>query len=204
MGLHLDKPAGGGGTHPERWLCFHARSAAAVLLLAATAAAAGPVTVTIAGGADASGHNYEWTITHDHSSPIVYVEFPHFRAYFFTPPPGWKANITHRYPEDRQAGECTAEVEDPAEGLKRGQTGRFAMRIGPKGAPRGEGDVIIRFADNTEVVVLAEVPIKESPGSQHVPLIALGTIFAVFLLVKALKRRKRQRQVESNAPSIGQ
>ena len=48
--------------------------------------------VTIVGGADATGHRYTWTVTNEDTSPIVYVEFPHYRANLFFSPHGWSTD----------------------------------------------------------------------------------------------------------------
>ena len=68
------------------------------------------------------------------------------------------------------------------------------------GTPRGKGDVLIRFADETETRVRAEVPIKEAPADRNVSLIGLSLIFAVFLVVRAVKRRKSNIRTADPAP----
>ncbi|MCH7993214.1 MAG: hypothetical protein IIB57_02090 [Planctomycetes bacterium] len=45
-------------------------------------------------------------------------------------------------------------------------------------------------SDETETRVRAEVPIKETLADRYVSLIGLGLIFAVFLVVRAVKRRE--------------
>ncbi|MCH9002198.1 MAG: prolipoprotein diacylglyceryl transferase, partial [Planctomycetes bacterium] len=66
----------------------------------------------------------------------------------------------------------------------------FGLTVSARGTPRGKGDVLIRFADGTETRVRAEVPIKETLADRYVSLIGLGLIFGVFLVVRAVKRRK--------------
>ena len=58
--------------------------------LVASPAAAQENLVVIEGEPDESGHNYQWTVTNQHDSPIVEIEFPHFRADLFTAPEGWR------------------------------------------------------------------------------------------------------------------
>src|SRR5437868_3393823 len=44
---------------------------------------------------DASGQNYAWIVTNNHTSPIVYVEFPHYHADTFHTPDGWDQKCTN-------------------------------------------------------------------------------------------------------------
>ncbi|UCG17404.1 MAG: hypothetical protein JSV19_05115 [Phycisphaerales bacterium] len=146
--------------------------------------------MTITGGADVSGHNYEWTVTNHHSSPIVLVQFPHYMADVFTPPDGWTSEMTNPLGK----GVCSVES---VTGLPTGRSVTVGLRVAPRGAFRGRGNVLVRFADDTEVLVPAEMPTKEPFIRRNIPVIGLGLAFGAFLLVRALKKRK-PRPLSSN------
>ncbi len=170
-----------------------------VLVFAQTAAA--QPTITIEGGADASAHNYEWTISHDHSAPLIYVEIPHFRADTFTVPQGWTAEIENQNSLDLKPGKCIAKTPDP--GLPRGDTGVFFIRVNAAKALRGQAETIFRFADGIEVVKLMELPVKPSSFEQWAPPVVLLSMFTVFLAAKAARNRKRRKALmakEGGAP----
>lgn len=171
-----------------------------VLLIIDASPAAGTPTVTITGGADASGHNYEWNITHDHAAPLIYVEIPQFRAGWHAPPDGWTGDLTHPRGIGGLDGLFIAQAKSRENGISRGQVARFRLNIGAEGTPRGEGEVLLRFADGSEATVLAEVPVKESAADQNISLIGLGLIFGVFLVVRAIRERRRS-ETAGHAPS---
>ena len=159
---------------------------ATIPLLAPPAWALGDQHATITGGADTSGQNYEWTVTHDYSSPIVLIEFPHRMGNIFLTPDGWTQTMTNLRAD--RPGMCRAES---AEGLPAGHSAVFTLRLDPRGSPRGEKEVIVHFADGTRELVWAEVPVRESFLAQHAPLLGLGVVFAFLLLLnRARKGRK--------------
>lgn len=163
-----------------------------VMLAAAvsTAASAEPV-VTVSGGSDISGQNYEWTITHEYEAPLVYVAIPHFRGDLFYGPAGWRTEVVNKNSLDFQPGTCIAETEEPSRGLVRGQAGTFRLRLNSAGAPEGEGDIVVRFADGVEARVTAAVPVKQtSPIEPYATPAALGGMFALYLLVRLVLRRR--------------
>lgn len=166
--------------------------------LGASSPLAGPVDTTkvvISGGPDTSGHNYAWTITNNHASPIVYVEFPHYHAGLFFAPEGWSTEGCENQPRM-----CAASAESPAVGIPRGQASTFRMRIDPRGAKRGEGTVLVRFADETRVNVGGvELPRSEAVADKYAPLIGLGAIFVVWMTVRTMRRAKRRRRATSTA-----
>jgi hypothetical protein len=152
--------------------------------------------VTITGGADATGDGYAWTVVNNHTSPIVYVEFPHYHASLFLAPDGWSTDSTFLVNvgvEDRP-GTCTARVGQPASGIKRGATGTFQMRVYQPGTRRGQGTVVVRFADGSEVQVSGvEMPTPEAMSDKYAPLIGLGAIFIIWLAIGAKRRGKIRR-----------
>ncbi len=169
------------------------------VLAFAQAAVAQPA-ITIDGGADVSAHNYKWTVSHDHSAPLVYVEMPHFRVDTFTVPEGWTAEIENQNSLDLKPGRCIANAEDPNAGLPRGEPGVFTLRVNPAKALRGQAEAIFRFADGVEVTKLLELPVKPSSFEQWAPPVALGAMFAVFVAVQAARKKKRRRARLANGP----
>lgn len=151
---------------------------------------------SISGGADASGVTYRWTVTHEHTSPIVYVEFPHYHASLFFAPAGWTQRSTFLVNvgvADRP-GVCTARAESAFSGIVRGRSGDFGMQVTAAGTRRGRGNVIVRFADGTESVVAdVELPVPETVGSKYLPLVGLSVIAIVALGVRALRQRVGRR-----------
>lgn len=171
---------------------------AALVLAATTARAEGPQ-VTIEGGPDATSQLYVWTVTNNYRSAIVHIEFPHYRANLFTAPGGWKIECTNleaigvRDP----TGACTASIEDSRSGNAESRSATFRMQIGGRGAKRGLGAVVVRFADGvTHTIAGVSVPTAELPGDRNIPLIGLGMVFMIFLVARAARRR-RGRAAES-------
>ena len=162
-------------------------AAAAWLVLPAAARAQDKVTIT--GGSDETGHNYSWTVNNHHTTAIVTVVFPHYQADLFVPPSGWESENTHMVAtgEATSPGTCTAKVSNPADGIASGASATFTLRVGPRGAKRGSGDVLVRFADGTETTVVTEVPTRELFLGRYLGLVGLGVMFGIFLLYRLLR-----------------
>ncbi len=158
--------------------------------------------VTIVGGAEPGGHRYNWTVTNNHSSPIVLAEFPHYHATLFFVPQGWKSEATYMVNvgvEDRP-GVCTARAPSAAGGIAPRDSAAFSMQVATKGTMRGRGNVRVRFADDTEAVVAnVEIPVPERAGDKYLPLIGLGAIAGIFLLVRWLRGRREPTTTEAVA-----
>jgi hypothetical protein len=166
---------------------------------AAATARAGMPQVTIEGGPDATGQSYVWTVTNNHASAIVHIEFPHYRANLFFAPNGWTTECTNleavgvRDP----TGVCSASIEDSMGGHAESRSTTFRMQIGGRGAKRGLGAVVVRFADGvTQTIAGVPVPTAEQLGDRNVPLIGLSTMFIIFVVARAARHR-RARAAES-------
>jgi len=151
--------------------------------------------VTITGGADASGNNYTWTVTNHYRSPIVYVEFPHYRAVLFYAPAGWSTKSTYlvNVGVPDRPGLCTAKAESVAKGIRPGTSAEFRMQVDVGKAWRGPGTVRIRFADGTETTV-ADVQLpqpKNTPIDKYVRVIGFFVIFVVAVAIFSIRQRKR-------------
>ena len=165
------------------------------MLVVATRAAGGGTNVTITGGADASGHRYSWTVTNDHISPIVRVEFPHYHAGLFFAPPGWSTDestfLVNVGVKDR-VGVCIASVTSPMDAIMPGDSAAFGMQIAAAGAQRRPGEVLLSFADGSKAVVSGvELPHRAGVGERYMPLIGLGTIFAIMVIIRLYRARRR-------------
>lgn len=158
----------------------------------APAAQSGGETVVIEGGADASGQQYAWTVTNRGSTPIVWIEFPHYHADAFMAPAKWKKETTHLNIAGSKdlPGVCRASVDSPDLGIGPNRSAEFQMRVSNAGAARRLGEVKVRFADGREMTIGdVELPSPLSRGEQYQMLIGLAVIFGLILLVNA--RRKR-------------
>ncbi len=174
--------------------------AACVAALAVGPARGQSPDVVIRGGADASGHNYQWIVENRSGQPIVWIEFPHFRADTFTPPRGWKFECTHlaRLGAGRpEPGVCRAWVETPTMGIVPGSSARFYMRVARAGALRRFGRVRVRLADGTELSVAGvELPTAPSVGERYVLLAGLAVLPGVVGWVGYRSQKKRARRRE--------
>ena len=175
--------------------------AAAICLLPGRTEA-GPSTAVVTGGADTSGHNYEWTITNHYTAAVIAVEFRHYGASLFVAPDGWDAdcaklvNVGVRDP----AGTCTASAE-PDSGIRPGRSGTFRLQVAHDSARRGTGAVLLRYADGTDVTIGGvELPTPESLTDQYVPLLGLGVVF--LLVIAARERRARKARI--HAAQVGE
>ena len=147
--------------------------------------------VTIEGGPDGTAHNYEWTISHDHEAALVHIEFAHYRGDMFFGPDGWSVGLENPNRSDFQPGKCVA---TSTTGLARGRRGTFTLRINAAGAFVGRGDFLCRFADGSSVCVPADVQVKQQSSiDPYATPGALGGMFVVFLLVRAIRRKRRRR-----------
>jgi hypothetical protein len=156
--------------------------------------AAQPAKVVVAGGADPSGQNYEWTITNHHPSPLVFIEFSHFHADTFTAPAGWKKEITNPSiagADESKGGLCRATAESPSSGISTGGSAAFGLRLARIGAPKGRGTMTVRFADGVSFAVTGvSLPVPPSSWERIGTVLLLGGAFVAFLIFRIRKRPK--------------
>lgn len=187
--------------HPVRLL------AAWVVAMAAAAGRAEPQPlVTITGGADGSGQNYSWTITNRHSSPIVFIEIPHYRADTFVTPAGWQQECTNLMiaGQAREPGVCRAWPKPNASGLTPGRSAEFALRVAREGAQRRTGTVLVKFADGTQVSIPGvEVPTRESVPERFAALIGMALIVGLLIVFQLRARRKAVSARPPGTPAAG-
>ena len=155
--------------------------------------------VSITGGADLSGKSYSWVVTNAHRSPIVSIEFPHYHGSLFFAPDGWDTVCSYlvNVGVADVPGSCKASVEVAKDGIRLGQRQTFRLRMDARGARRGRGDVRVRFADATEIVVAGvQVPQPEDRAEKYMPLFGLVPMLIVVVLV----RRRRARSKTTASP----
>lgn len=170
-----------------------------VALLGVLPAFAEEPQVIIKGGRDASGQNYEWTITNNYSSPIVVIEIPHYHADTFSPPKGWAPETTNlqRLNARDEPGICKA-TAPPSGGLHTGETATVSIRIAQIGTLRGTGTVTIRFLDGRTIGVSGvDLPCAPTFFNQYGYPLGLALLLGGALLWQALRKRKKS---ESDEP----
>lgn len=151
--------------------------------------------VTITGGTDP--HNaqfYKWSITNKHTSPVVFIEFPHYHADTFTPPFDWAQEWKNRAMVGGKdaPGWVRTSVETPTQGIQPGATASFEMRLARAGADARPGKVAVRFADGTKTVIAGVLlPSAKPLLERNAMAIGLATIFVIAVLVHLRRRRKR-------------
>jgi len=171
-------------------------------LLPVAGAAAPPVTIT--GGVDRSNSQfYRWNITNNHTSPIVFIDFPHYHADTFTSPPGWNQEWENRSMAGSKdaPGWVQTSVEATAQGVQPGATAEFEMRLARAGADPRPGRVAVRFADGTETTIGGVIlPTAKPFLERNVMAIGLGTIFVIAVLIHL--RHRRQPSPAAPSPSV--
>ncbi len=153
--------------------------------------------VTITGGPDLTGHNYEWQVTNHYTSPIVHIEFPQYRGDTFFAPEGWKQEWKNRAMVGGKdsPGWCRTSAASAGEGIPPGGTSRFGMRIARAGAMARPGRVTVRFADGTQAVVTnVLLPTAKGFIERNIMGIGLTLIAAVALVIHWRHRKSRRGQ----------
>ncbi|MCB9867342.1 MAG: hypothetical protein H6816_12005 [Phycisphaerales bacterium] len=142
---------------------------------------------------------FRWTVTNHSGSNIVMFKAPRFLASITLPPPGWSGEIL-KGTTDRN-GEAVFRADSPAAGIWPGRSLSFEvhdlrrMRVGRTKRPL---TVEIGRADGTQETVAGVLcPAEESFLAQNIPLIGLASMFGIFLLIQAV--RKRRKKAQANA-----
>lgn len=148
--------------------------------------------VVITGGVDEAGQVYRWTVTNEHTVPISYLSIPHYGAVSVEMPDGWNGDLTVRGGEGGRPGKFIVKAEFPWAQISQSGSAEFSLSLPEPGRAWGFRNAHVRFEDGMEILVSLEVPLKETAGERSVPLIALGAIFAAYVIVQALRRRSRR------------
>ncbi len=166
--------------------------------------------VAIDGGREPTNpYKYTWTLTNHGSKNITYLEIPHFLGVGFEAPPHWTYEITEQVVEGKPVttGVVRTRPQSPWYALRPGQSAEFSLTVAVVAnppAPRS-GTVKIGFADDTvDTIAGVEVPCPVPWLQRHALLLELGAMFALFLLVQALRsRRKKKRDLAPTPASAG-
>lgn len=166
--------------------------------------------ITITGGPDGSGQNYEWTVTNNSPSPIIDISFPHHHADTFISPgdhtpasdlDDWTEECSHLQVAGatQSNGICRAFVTDPDRGILPGRNAKFGVRIARIGAEKGPGNVTVKLGDGTTVTVAGVMlPVAPSVGQKYGMTIFMGGGLAVFIAIQ-VARRRRAREAAARA-----
>lgn len=147
--------------------------------------------VEILGGADFSGHEYTWTVTNRHTSPLVYLALPGYRVGVVTVPEDWTF---------KRIAPGLVATAGPGAGIATGRNATFTMRVNPRGTKRGHGEVIARFGDGKEYVIRdVEAAQPETSAETFMPLFGLAMMLVVVILVR--RKRSRSRSESKSEPA---
>lgn len=151
--------------------------------------------VRIEGGPDVSGQNYFWTVTPPDDTYLDRLVFPHYGANTFDVPDDWDWDCTKLIQVGTVAGpgECVA-TNKSVLGSPNGEELTFRMGLGPAGASRGTGTVIVSLG-NGSIVTVPDValPTDEPTSERYITLVALAAMFGLLILVQAVRKRKSRR-----------
>lgn len=149
----------------------------------------------IRGGADPTGHHYSWTVTNRSKTGIVELRFPVYAADLFFVPDGWEQEMINRCHLDWKENEpswCIAR-RGSTTGIPPGSDAVFGVRIAARGAMIGRGTVTALLADGTETAIAdVELPVRPGRPSNLVALVGVGVIFAGWVLVREMRRRRME------------
>ena len=151
--------------------------------------------IEISGKADPDNptRSFIWTITNTDRKPIMSFEVPaYLGGGLVVPPKGWEVTRESGAKFGRRAKweQLTFKVTSSAFGIRRGQSVEFHVRVHAnlhwEATPE---KVVLGFRDDEEIT-LAGVwcPSPENAIRQFFPAIGLGTMFAIYLLVKLFRK----------------
>jgi hypothetical protein len=162
---------------------------AGFLLCICAAAGAGPEDIVVEGYRSPEGGRwFIWEITNHGSEPVTYFKAPHAWGYTIDPPPGWKGEIVR----DPRRGTVECRTEDRIDAVRRGHPRAFKLEV--KGDYRpAPNKVTIGFADGTRIQIPnVACPARYSFLRDHFPAVGLGGMFALFILIRTVRARKKK------------
>jgi len=161
---------------------------------------AGGVVVTGDVVPEAPNH-FRWIIKNNGTGNIVLFRAPRHLGLEAVMPPRWSYELPAGATET--SGDVLYRADVPAAGIGPGETGTFEihdMRLQRVGRTKRAADVVVGFADGSELVLSGVLcPAEETIIEKNIPLFGLGGMFAIFLIAQAV--RKRRRGAEQAGPS---
>jgi len=154
----------------------------------------------ITGGPDTTGQSYTWVVANQYDSPIVRVEIPHFRGGLFNGPEGWSADCTNLVGVgvDNEPGLCTGRADSPRYRVAKPNTATFHLQLSARGAKQGVGDVVVHFADGSNVTVgRVMLPVRESLVEKFSSVLGLAIVGALVITIGGRRRRKAHKAAAS-------
>ena len=178
------------------------RGPAVVVLAGLLPAVAAAAQVKIEGGLNKEDRLYVWTVTNLGSTPITSFEIPHYRGLIFTPPPGWEFEMTNKHGPDAKAEPGTIKARATGGAFiasHRSAVFTLSFIIENYTAP-GPGTAIVGFLDGTtEKVPGVQIPWRIPWVQRYAILLELSGFFGVFLLVQAIRGRRRRKSAGTPA-----
>lgn len=155
--------------------------------------------VTIVGGLNREERLYVWTVTNGSAQAIGGLQVPHYRGGIFTPPKGWEFSITNQTELGMKdaPGLITARAT-PGAAIQPNRSGVFTLSFSADALTTpSKRTATITFLDGTTLQVAGvEVPWRKSWFERQALFLELGVMFGLFLLVQAIRgRRRRKREV---------
>ncbi len=156
--------------------------------------------VEIRGGRDPENdHFYRYVVINRDTSPVVAVDFPHFRADLFVPPDKWALEVTERNALEWRSGRCIATAPSSTEAIAPGRQSEFTLRIGPRGARVGTGTAVVTLVDGRTFRIRVECSVGESFLERYAALVGMILALGVFFLLRFW--RLRRKRAASEAPA---
>lgn len=153
---------------------------------------AGGVVITGEVVPEAPNH-FRWIIRNDGTGNIVSFRAPRHLGQDAVMPPRWSYELPKGATET--SGEVLYRADAPVAGIGPGETGTFEihdLRLQRVGRTKRAADVVVGFADGTELVISGVLcPAEETIVEKNIPLFGLGGMFAIFLIAQAVRKRRR-------------
>jgi len=161
------------------------------LTITAGARGADPSKIAIEGERVAENvRHFRWTVTNNGKAPIIRFRAPSYLSSETIPPEGW----TGIPPKGGAPGEREFEfvADSNRHAIRTGQTLSFEVHDRRLRGTTKRRSVTIELLGG-EVLTIDDVwcPAPESFVERNVPLIGLTTMFAIFLLVQALRKKRK-------------
>ncbi len=157
--------------------------------------AAASAQVTITGGLNRAERQYVWTVSNNGNQPVVSVQIPHYRGNIFEAPEGWEFEITNKAEVGmkNEPGLVTARATGGL-AIRPGQSAEFRLRFAPGNltAPADRVATVTLIDGSTLSIPGVEVPWPIPWLTRYGQLVVFGAIFLGFLIIQALRNRRKK------------